>query len=108
MRSIFSNISLTSFADTVLADGQRWNRQGIDKRKGFSSVDPVEIEKMVVKVLAENPKQLEQYCGGRTKLQGFFAGQLQLDYSCALGKGMMFIPFLQRLNLLLEVALPGC
>ncbi|KAF7151344.1 hypothetical protein RHSIM_Rhsim02G0163300 [Rhododendron simsii] len=39
-------------------------------------VDPVEIEKMVVKVLAENPKQLEQYCGGRTKLQGFFAGQI--------------------------------
>ncbi|KAH7848246.1 hypothetical protein Vadar_000068 [Vaccinium darrowii] len=30
---------------------------------------------MVVKVLAENPKQLEQYRGGKTKLQGFFAGR---------------------------------
>ncbi|KAK6265561.1 hypothetical protein QUC31_016398 [Theobroma cacao] len=39
-------------------------------------VDPVEIGKMVDKVLSENPKQLEQYRGGKTKLQGFFAGQV--------------------------------
>lgn len=39
-------------------------------------VDPSEIEKMVDKVLSENPKQLEQYRGGKTKLQGFFAGQV--------------------------------
>ncbi|KAI9078764.1 hypothetical protein K1719_039222 [Acacia pycnantha] len=32
--------------------------------------DPAEIEKMVDQVLAENPKQLEQYRGGKTKLQG--------------------------------------
>lgn len=39
-------------------------------------VDPAEIEKLVDKVLSENPKQLEQYRGGKTKLQGFFAGQV--------------------------------
>ncbi|TQD87543.1 hypothetical protein C1H46_026895 [Malus baccata] len=33
-------------------------------------VDPAEIEKMVEKVVSENPKQLEQYRGGKTKLQG--------------------------------------
>lgn len=38
--------------------------------------DPAEIEKMVDKVIAENPKQVEQYRGGKTKLQGFFAGQV--------------------------------
>lgn len=38
--------------------------------------DPAEIEKMVDKVLSENPKQLEQYRSGKTKLQGFFAGQV--------------------------------
>lgn len=32
---------------------------------------------MVDKVLAENPKQLEQYRGGKTKLQGYFAGQVK-------------------------------
>ena len=38
--------------------------------------DPAEIEAMVDKVIAENPKQLEQYRAGKTKLQGFFAGQV--------------------------------
>jgi len=38
--------------------------------------DPVEIEKMVDKAIADNPKQVEQYRGGKTKLQGFFAGQV--------------------------------
>ncbi|KAF6144423.1 hypothetical protein GIB67_024650 [Kingdonia uniflora] len=32
--------------------------------------DPTEIEKMIEKVLEENPKQVEQYRGGKTKLQG--------------------------------------
>jgi aspartyl-tRNA(Asn)/glutamyl-tRNA(Gln) amidotransferase subunit B len=31
---------------------------------------------MVDKVIADNPKQLEQYRAGKTKLQGFFAGQV--------------------------------
>ncbi|PKA55050.1 Glutamyl-tRNA(Gln) amidotransferase subunit B, chloroplastic/mitochondrial [Apostasia shenzhenica] len=39
-------------------------------------VDEGAIEAMVVKVLSENPKQLEQYRGGKTKLQGYFAGQI--------------------------------
>ncbi|OVA02305.1 Aspartyl/Glutamyl-tRNA(Gln) amidotransferase [Macleaya cordata] len=38
--------------------------------------DPTEIERMIEKVLSENPKQVEQYRGGKTKLQGFFAGQV--------------------------------
>lgn len=39
-------------------------------------VDPAAIEALVDKVLADNPKQLLQYRGGKTKLQGFFAGQV--------------------------------
>ncbi|KAK4266238.1 hypothetical protein QN277_027188 [Acacia crassicarpa] len=51
--------------------------KGLIKEKDLIQVtDPAEIEKMVDQVLAENPKQLEQYRGGRTKLQGFFAGQV--------------------------------
>jgi aspartyl-tRNA(Asn)/glutamyl-tRNA(Gln) amidotransferase subunit B len=38
--------------------------------------DPAAIEAMVDKVIADNPKQLEQYRAGKTKLQGFFAGQV--------------------------------
>lgn len=40
--------------------------------------DPAAIEAMVDQVLADNPKQLEQYRSGKTKLQGFFAGQVCL------------------------------
>ncbi|KAK3187709.1 hypothetical protein Dsin_027270 [Dipteronia sinensis] len=51
--------------------------KGIIKEKDLVQiVDPSEIEKMVDKVLSENPKQLEQYRGGKTKLEGFFAGQV--------------------------------
>lgn len=31
---------------------------------------------MVDKVIADSPKQLEQYRGGKTKLKGYFAGQV--------------------------------
>ncbi|CAL9119351.1 unnamed protein product, partial [Musa acuminata var. zebrina] len=43
-------------------------------------VDPAAIEALVDKVLAANPKQLQQYRGGKTKLQGFFAGQMFLTF----------------------------
>lgn len=39
-------------------------------------VDPAAIEALVDKVIAANPKQLQQYRAGKTKLQGFFAGQV--------------------------------
>jgi len=34
------------------------------------------IEKAVAEALAENPKQVEQYRGGKTTLKGFFVGQV--------------------------------
>lgn len=47
------------------------------EEKGLVQIsDPDIIKSMVDKILAENPKQLEQYRGGKTKLQGFFAGQV--------------------------------
>ncbi|CAF2128620.1 unnamed protein product [Brassica rapa] len=49
--------------------------QGMIKEKDLIT-DPVEIEKMIMKVISESPKQLEQYRSGKTKLQGFFAGQV--------------------------------
>lgn len=42
----------------------------------FQITDATEIEKIIEKVILDNPKQLEQYRGGKTKLQGFFAGQV--------------------------------
>ncbi|KAF7008683.1 hypothetical protein CFC21_023387 [Triticum aestivum] len=48
----------------------------IEEKDLVQIADPAAIEAMVDKVLAENPKQLEQYRAGKTKLQGFFAGQV--------------------------------
>lgn len=54
--------------------------KGMIQEKGLVQiVDPQEIEKMVDKVIADNPKQLEQYRGGKTKLQGYFAGQVMKE-----------------------------
>ncbi|KAJ8615616.1 hypothetical protein MRB53_034988 [Persea americana] len=54
--------------------------KGLIKEKDLVQiVDPLEIEKMVEKVLSENPKQLQQYRGGKTKLQGYFAGQVMKE-----------------------------
>lgn len=43
--------------------------------RGFSQIsDEAEIAAMVDSVLAQCPQELEQYRGGKTKLQGHFTG----------------------------------
>jgi aspartyl-tRNA(Asn)/glutamyl-tRNA(Gln) amidotransferase subunit B len=45
--------------------------------KGLSQIsDAAVIESMVDAIIAENPKQVAAYRGGKTKLQGFFVGQV--------------------------------
>lgn len=47
------------------------------EKKGLSQIsNPAEIAAIIDQVLAENPTELEQYRGGKTKLQGFFVGQV--------------------------------
>lgn len=48
--------------------------------KGLVQIsDPAALAAMVDAVLAANPQQLEQYRAGKTKLQGFFVGQLMKE-----------------------------
>lgn len=43
--------------------------------KGLAQISDVgALEAIVDKVLSSNPKQLQEYCGGKAKLQGFFVG----------------------------------
>lgn len=73
--------------------------KGIIKEKNLIQIaDPVEIEKMVDKVLSENPKQLEQYRGGKTKLQGFFAGQVMKLSKGKANPGLLNKILLDKLN----------
>ena len=47
--------------------------------KGLVQIsDPAALQAIIDTVLAANPTQLEQYLGGKTKLQGFFVGYAQL------------------------------
>ncbi len=49
----------------------------IAERRGLLLIsDPDVLATLIDEVLAENPKELEQYRNGKTKLQGFFVGQM--------------------------------
>lgn len=41
--------------------------------------DVSQLEAIIDKVIADNPKKLEQYRNGKTKLQGFFVGQVMKE-----------------------------
>ncbi|MGH9579624.1 MAG: Asp-tRNA(Asn)/Glu-tRNA(Gln) amidotransferase subunit GatB, partial [Terriglobales bacterium] len=47
-----------------------------EKEKPQQITDTSAIEKMIDEVMAENPKQLEQYRGGKQTVLGFFVGQV--------------------------------
>lgn len=50
------------------------------EKKGLVQIsDTAALQAIVDKVLADNPKQLEQYRGGKTKLQGYFVGQVMKE-----------------------------
>nr|XP_023884288.1 glutamyl-tRNA(Gln) amidotransferase subunit B, chloroplastic/mitochondrial [Quercus suber] len=73
--------------------------KGLIKEKDLVQiVDPMEIEKIVDKVLSENPKQLEQYRGGKTKLQGYFAGQVMKLSKGKANPGLLNKILLEKLN----------
>ncbi|OIP68860.1 MAG: aspartyl/glutamyl-tRNA amidotransferase subunit B [Oscillatoriales cyanobacterium CG2_30_44_21] len=44
--------------------------------KGLTVLAGTELEKIIDEVIAANPKEVEQYKGGKTKLLGFFVGKV--------------------------------
>ncbi|KAK3038657.1 hypothetical protein RJ639_028111 [Escallonia herrerae] len=71
--------------------------KGMIKEKDLI-VDPLEIGKLVDRVIAENPKQLEQYRGGKTKLQGYFAGQVMKESKGKANPGLLNKILVEKLN----------
>lgn len=73
--------------------------KGLIKEKDLVQiVDTAEIEKMVDKVIADSPKQLEQYRGGKTKLQGYFAGQVMKESKGKANPKLLNKILLEKLN----------
>nr|XP_043610057.1 glutamyl-tRNA(Gln) amidotransferase subunit B, chloroplastic/mitochondrial [Erigeron canadensis]XP_043610058.1 glutamyl-tRNA(Gln) amidotransferase subunit B, chloroplastic/mitochondrial [Erigeron canadensis] len=70
----------------------------IEEKDLVQIVDPNEIEKIIDKVIANNPKQLEQYRGGKTKLQGFFAGQVMKESKGKANPAILNKILLEKLN----------
>ncbi|KAJ0793323.1 putative glutaminyl-tRNA synthase (glutamine-hydrolyzing) [Helianthus annuus] len=70
----------------------------IEEKDLVQIVDPAEIEKIIDKVIANNPKQLEQYRGGKTKLQGFFAGQVMKESKGKANPGLVNKILMEKLN----------
>jgi aspartyl-tRNA(Asn)/glutamyl-tRNA(Gln) amidotransferase subunit B len=51
--------------------------QALVESKGLTSIsNPEELAKIIDEIITANPKELEQYKAGKTKLLGFFVGQL--------------------------------
>ena len=46
----------------------------VEERGLLQISDPAALQAIVDAVLEASPKQLEQYRGGKTKLQGYFVG----------------------------------
>ncbi|MCP4868357.1 MAG: Asp-tRNA(Asn)/Glu-tRNA(Gln) amidotransferase subunit GatB [Proteobacteria bacterium] len=71
---ISSSIAKKVFAEMWCNDG---DPAEIIEAKGWKQIsDTSAIDAEIAKVLAANPKQVEQYRGGKTQLKGFFVGQV--------------------------------
>lgn len=70
-----SNAAAKTILPELLAEGG--SPQAIVARDGLGQIsDAAALLAMIDEVLAENPKELEQYRNGKTKLLGFFVGQM--------------------------------
>lgn len=70
----------------------------IEEKDLVQIVDPAAIGALIDKVLADNPKQLQQYRGGKTKLQGYFAGQVMKESKGKANPMLLNKILLEKLN----------
>ena len=69
------------------------------KAMGLTQIsDPAEIAAMVGAVLAANPAQLADYRGGKTKLQGYFVGELMKASGGRANPGLLNKELARQLN----------
>lgn len=69
--------------------------------------DRKEVEAMVGRVLEENEAQLEAYAGGKTKLAGFFTGQVMKASEGRVSPALMNEVLQEKLREAVEKAASG-
>ncbi|MBL6689049.1 MAG: Asp-tRNA(Asn)/Glu-tRNA(Gln) amidotransferase subunit GatB [Pseudomonadales bacterium] len=76
--TISGKIAKTVF--TALWEGKAASADEYIEAEGLVQVsDTGELEPIIDKIIADNPKQVEQYRNGKTKLLGFFVGQVMKE-----------------------------
>ncbi len=77
---ISNNIAKEVFEEMLAVDGDAQSPMKIVEAKNLQQVtDSSEIEKIISKVLSDNPDEVKRYKGGETKLLGFFVGKIMKE-----------------------------
>ena len=71
--TISSKIAKDILPELILKSG---SVKDLVASKGLTVLAGAELEKIIDEVIAANPKEVEQYKGGKTKLLGFFVGKV--------------------------------
>ena len=72
--TISGKIAKTIFE--LMADGDKDPYKIVEEKGLKQQSDPKELEKIIDKIISENPKNVEAYKSGKNKLFGFFVGQI--------------------------------
>ena len=72
--TISGKIAKTVFE--MMADGDQDPEKIVEEKGLKQQSDPKELEKIIDKVISDNPKNVEAYKSGKDKLFGFFVGQV--------------------------------
>ena len=59
-----------------MADGDHNPQKIIEEKDLKQQSDPKELEKLIEKVITDNPEKVKEYKSGKEKLFGFFVGQI--------------------------------
>ena len=65
---------VNKYAYTLQGKGKEGVKKFMEQKGLIQISDMRAIEKIVEGVLADNQQQLQEYCAGKTKLQGYFVG----------------------------------
>ncbi len=72
--TISGKIAKTVFE--IMADSGKDPKKIVEEKSLKQQSDPKELEKIIDKVISDNPKNVEAYKSGKDKLFGFFVGQV--------------------------------
>ena len=74
--TISSKIAKDILPELILTSG---SVKDLVASKGLTVLAGDDLEKIIDEVIAANPKEVEQYKGGKTKLLGFFVGKVMKE-----------------------------